>query len=118
MGSLKQVIVLRRDLDMGKGKMVAQGCHASVSAVLETLKRNREIVERWVEEGQRKIVVRVDSEEELLSVYRKALELGLVAVLVEDKGLTQLPPGTPTAVGIGPADEEIIDKVTGHLKLL
>jgi PTH2 family peptidyl-tRNA hydrolase len=115
---LKQVIVLRRDLEMGKGKMVAQGCHAAVEAVLETMKRDKKLVERWLEQGQKKIVLRVDSEEELLDLYRRAQELGITAVLVVDKGLTQLPPNTVTALGLGPAPAEVLDKITGKLKLL
>jgi len=103
---------------MGKGKMVAQGCHAAVEALLETLKRDRQLVEKWFEQGQKKIVVRVDSEEELLDLHCKAQELGVTAVLVVDKGLTQLPPNTVTALGLGPAPVEVLDKITGKLKLL
>ena len=111
---LKQVIVIRADLKMGKGKACAQVAHASLEAYLKAEGRVRE---RWRREGAKKVVVKVNSEEELMEVFRKALELGLPVVLIRDAGLTQLPPGTPTAVGIGPAEEEKLDSITGELKL-
>nr|WP_236944854.1 peptidyl-tRNA hydrolase Pth2 [Infirmifilum uzonense] len=115
---IKQVIVVRRDLQMGRGKMVAQGAHASLGAFLEAQRMKPEWVERWLESGQKKIVVRVESLEELLSVYEEAKSLGLPVSLVRDMGLTQLEPGTITSVGIGPAPASLLDKVTGKLKLL
>ncbi len=118
LGDLKQVIVIRRDLDMGKGKMVAQGAHASLAAFLKTWRTHREWAVAWLRSGQKKVVVRVDSLEELKSVWREAKALGLPAVIVRDRGLTQLPPGTVTALGIGPAPSELVDRVTGRLKLL
>ncbi len=116
----KQVIALRTDLRMGRGKMVVQGAHASVSAAVEALRSRkwRRWAEEWLEEGQKKIAVRVGSEEELLEVYREAVEAGLPAYLVRDAGLTQLPPGTATAVAVGPAPEDLVDPITGRLKLL
>lgn len=118
MGEVKQVIVIRRDIEMGKGKMVAQGAHASLSSFLKTWKSHREWASQWLRSGQKKIVVRVDSLEELKKVYEEARSLGLPVAVVRDRGLTQLPPGTVTAVGIGPAPAELIDRVTGKLKLL
>ncbi|QOJ79693.1 peptidyl-tRNA hydrolase [Infirmifilum lucidum] len=118
MEEIKQVIVIRRDLEMGRGKMVAQGAHASLSAFLEAEKSNPEWVRRWLESGQKKIVVRVDSLEELIRVYNEARNAGLPVALVTDMGLTQLEPGTVTAVGIGPAPSSLIDPITRHLKLL
>jgi PTH2 family peptidyl-tRNA hydrolase len=119
--SFKQTIVLRRDLGMGRGKAAAQAAHASCEAVFKILEsRDRrwlEWLEAWRASGQEKVVLRVNSESELLEVYRRALELGLPASLVVDAGRTQLPPGTKTAVAIGPAPEELVDRVTGHLKL-
>jgi len=115
---LKQVIVIRRDLELGRGKMVAQGAHASLSAFLKTWRTRREWAVRWLRSGQKKVVVRVDSLEELAEVYRRARSLGLPVSVVRDRGLTQVPPGTVTAIGIGPAPADLVDKVTGHLKLL
>lgn len=114
----KQVIVIRRDLDMGRGKMVAQGAHASLSAFLKAWRSRRDWAVEWLRSGQKKVVVRVDSLEELVEVYRRARALELPVAVVKDRGLTQVPPGTVTALGIGPAPADLVDKVTGHLKLL
>ncbi|RLE90908.1 MAG: peptidyl-tRNA hydrolase [Thermoprotei archaeon] len=115
---MKQVIVVRRDLKIGKGKLAVQVAHASVSAALEAQKKFQSWFNEWLEQGQKKVVVKVENEEALLEIYSQAIRLGLPCSLVRDAGLTQLPPGTPTAVGIGPAPAEIVDKVTGKLKLL
>lgn len=114
----KQVIVLRADLEMSKGKIAAQAGHAAVSAAEEARKRWHEWWSGWLEEGQRKIAVRVDSEEELLELEKKAKELQLPSALITDRGLTELPPGTKTCLGIGPAPSDQVDEVTGNLRLL
>lgn len=116
----KQVIVLRKDLNMRKGKMVAQGSHASLAAILKDgkLKKHPD-VDAWLEGRFTKICVSVDSEEELLEIYNKAGALKLVRSLIRDAGLTEFD-GVPTltAVAVGPGDPAKVDKVTGHLKLL
>lgn len=112
---MKQVIVIRKDLNMRKGKMVAQGSHASLGAYLRTEKDDQK---KWMSEGQTKICVSVDSEEDLINVYSLAAKLGLPAVLIRDAGHTELPPNTATAVGIGPCEESSVDPITGKLKLL
>lgn len=68
-------------------------------------------------EGQRKIVLRVDSEAELREIERQAEKMKMSAVLISDMGLTELPPGTVTALGIGPAPANLLDKITGNLPL-
>ncbi len=113
----KQVIVLRADLKMSPGKAAAQAAHASVTALEEARKRKPEWVEAWFEEGQKKVILRVESEGELLELKKKADAEDLPAAIIRDLGLTELPPNTITALGIGPAPSHIIDKVTGHLKL-
>lgn len=114
----KMVIVVRTDLDMGKGKMAAQVAHAAVSAAYTAWRSKGELFRRWFAEGQRKVVVKVSSLSELLQIKREAEAAGVVTALVTDAGLTQLPPGTVTALGIGPDKEGLIDSITGHLKLL
>jgi PTH2 family peptidyl-tRNA hydrolase len=120
-GGYKQSIVVRRDLGMGPGKAAAQAAHASCEAVFRILdsgeKRWLEWLREWRLTGQKKVVLRVNSEAELLSVYTTAVSLGLPASLVVDAGLTQLPPGTRTAAAVGPAPEELVDRVTGRLRL-
>lgn len=103
---------------MGKGKMVAQGCHASISAFLNAKKKNSAWADKWIRQGQKKIVLKVGSEEELIAIYKEALKQDLPCDLINDAGLTQLSPGTTTALGIGPAPANFIDSVTGDLKLL
>jgi PTH2 family peptidyl-tRNA hydrolase len=74
--------------------------------------------EAWLFEGQRKVAVKVASEEELLELEEAAKDLGLPNALIVDRGLTQIPEGTVTCLGIGPAPEEKVDRLTGKLKLL
>jgi peptidyl-tRNA hydrolase, PTH2 family len=114
----KQVIVFRKDLKLGKGKLAAQAGHAAVSAAEEAKKRHRSWWEAWLFEGQRKIAVKVKDEKELLELESQAKELGLPNALIVDRGLTQVPEGTVTCLGIGPAPEGLVDKLTGKLKLL
>jgi PTH2 family peptidyl-tRNA hydrolase len=114
----KQVIVFRSDLKLGKGKIAAQAGHAAVSAAEEARKRHRSWWEAWLFEGQRKIAVKVKSEKELLELEEQAKELGLPNALITDRGLTQVPEGTVTCLGIGPAPAEKVDRLTGKLKLL
>ena len=103
---------------MGKGKLAAQVAHASLSSAEAAMKRRPSWFDGWKEGGQAKIVLRVESEEDLKILYQKAKTAGLPASVVEDRGLTQLEPGTVTCLGIGPAPDAEIDEITGKLKLL
>jgi PTH2 family peptidyl-tRNA hydrolase len=114
----KLAVAVRRDIEMGKGKIAVQVGHASVTASEETRKRHPEWWRSWMDEGQCKVVVKVKSEGELEDLRRDAVALGLVAEMIHDRGLTQVEPGTATCVGIGPGPMEIVDKVTGDLPLL
>ncbi|MGC9079296.1 MAG: peptidyl-tRNA hydrolase Pth2 [Nanopusillaceae archaeon] len=114
----KLVVVVRKDLDIGKGKLCVQVAHAAVECVLQQLKNNKDLVDAWRREGAKKIVLYVENLEKLLDIYQKAIKDGLNSVLISDAGLTQLEPGTITCVGIGPDEEDKIDKITGTLKLL
>ncbi len=114
----KQVIVFRSDLKLGRGKIAAQAGHAAVSAAEEAHKRHRTWWEAWLFEGQRKIAVKVKGEKELLDLETQAKELDLPNALIVDRGLTQVPEGTVTCLGIGPAPATAVDKLTGKLPLL
>jgi len=113
----KQVIVFRSDLKLSKGKVAAQAGHAAFSAAEEARKHHRVWWENWQSEGQRKIVVKVKSEEELLELERMAKESSLPNALIVDRGLTEIPPDTVTCLGIGPAPAEKVDKLTGKIPL-
>ncbi len=114
----KQVIVVRSDLKMSKGKLAVQVAHASVSSFYKTLIEKPEYAKEWLNNKQPKVVVKVSGLKELYEVRDKADELGLITAVIQDAGLTELPPGTVTCIGIGPAPKHIIDEVTGELKLL
>lgn len=114
----KQVIVVRTDLGMSTGKLVAQACHASIGSAEEVRRRNRGLWKSWLEEGGRKIVVGVGSKEQLLGICNRAGDLGIPRYLVEDRGLTEIPPGSITALGVGPERAAKVDRVTGNLPLL
>lgn len=115
---MKQAIVARTDLGMGKGKLAAQAAHASLAAAEEAMKRKEEWYQEWKSTGQMKVVVKVGSEDELQELYKKARTAKLPAALIQDKGLTQVEPGTITCLGIGPGPDDEIDMITGKLKLL
>ena len=115
---MKQAIVVRTDLKMGKGKLAAQVAHASLSAADVARERKSAWYEGWKAGGQAKIVLKVESEEELQKLYLKAKSAGLPVSLIEDRGLTQVEPGTVTCLGIGPAPDGELDEITGKLKLL
>ncbi len=111
----KQVIILRKDLEWGKGKMAAHSAHAAVGSVMLA---DKDAVSKWEEEGSKKVVLKVNSLKELRDIHRKVKDSRLPCFLVRDAGLTQLEKGTVTALGIGPASEKEIDRITGKLKLL
>tara|TARA_R110000823_G_scaffold207786_2_gene338305 strand:- start:751 stop:1131 length:381 start_codon:yes stop_codon:yes gene_type:complete len=120
----KQVIVLRKDLNMRKGKMVAQGSHASMAAVLNDMGEptrqlsDHPFVTEWLKGRFAKICVSVDSLEELVDIYDKAAQAGLPRSLIKDAGFTEFNEPTHTAVAVGPGPIEEIDKITKDLKLL
>ncbi len=111
----KQVILVRDDLKLPKGKLAAQASHASVNALL---KAHKDDIHKWKDEGMKKVVLRVKDLDELLLCRKNAQDAGIVNALVEDAGLTVVEPGTITCLGIGPDKEEKIDSITGHLKCL
>jgi PTH2 family peptidyl-tRNA hydrolase len=114
----KQVLVFRADLKMSKGKIAAQAGHAAVSAAQDAFVHHKKWWEAWLFEGQRKIAVKVQNEKELSELEEAADELGLPHALIVDRGLTEIPEGTVTCLGIGPAPVGKIDRLTGKLQLL
>lgn len=109
---------MRHDLGMRRGKQIAQGAHAAVLVLIET-GLDDPTVKSWFDEGMAKICVRVDSEDELNSIKNLAVENGLPVYMVCDEGRTEFNGVvTPTCLAIGPAQSDVIDIVTGNLKLL
>lgn len=111
----KQVIAVRKDLGMRKGKMIAQGAHAALKAAEIASDEQKEF---WMLTGQTKIVVGIEGSESLLELYKEANEDGLPASLIRDEGRTELEPETRTAVAIGPAEATRVDQHTGDLDLI
>ncbi len=111
----KQCIVMRTDLKLSKGKAAAQAAHASILSYELATVRDRK---NWKEQGQRKVVLKVKNLDEIYNLKYESEKLNLPVAIVEDAGLTEVAPGTVTAIGIGPARTEQIDKVTKDLVLL
>lgn len=111
----KQVIIIRNDLKLPKGKMAAQAAHACVEAVL---KSDKDKVQKWRHEGMKKIALKVDSEKDLLKYLQIAKDSNLTTALITDAGRTCVEPGTRTCIAIGPDNEELIDRVTSQLKMM
>lgn len=128
---VKQMIVVRKDLKMRKGKMIAQGAHASMGALIWNMNFDRkdqeiacyvdhpDVWQEWFETGTTKIAVSVDSEEELFVIKDLAQKAGIPYYMVRDAGRTEFN-GVPTytAIAVGPASSEVLDPITGELKLL
>lgn len=112
---MKQVLIIRQDLKMPKGKMAAQVAHASSAALL---KSHKDDIEKWQKDGMKKVVLKVKDEKELLKCKEQAENLGLVTALITDAGKTFFKTSTITCLGIGPDKEEKIDKVSGSLKMV
>ncbi|OXB79045.1 UNVERIFIED_CONTAM: hypothetical protein H355_005921 [Colinus virginianus] len=116
-GEFKMVLIVRNDLKMGKGKVAAQCSHAAVSAYKQVQRRNPELLKQWEYCGQPKVVLKAPDEETLIQLLADAKRLGLTVSLIQDAGRTQIAPGSQTVLGIGPGPADVVDKVSGHLKL-
>ncbi len=112
---MKQVIVVNNELKLPKGKLAAQAAHAAVGAYLEASESDQQT---WLDEGMPKVVLKVDSVADLLSLEEAARAKGIAACLIVDAGRTVVPEGTITCLGLGPAEDEVLDELTGELKLL
>ena len=110
---LKQVMLIRKDLKLSRGKLAVQVAHASVTAAEKS-----EFKKDWLSHEQKKVVLTTENLNELFELFEKAKREGLPCALIRDAGHTEIPPGTVTCVGIGPAQDKDIDAVTGDLKLL
>ncbi len=114
----KMCIVLRMDLGMSTGKLIAQAAHAAVGASELGKKENHKAWRRWRDEGAKKVALEAESLEEIEELAGKANKLDIVNILIQDAGHTEVPPGTVTALGLGPDRTDLLDKVTGSLPLI
>ncbi|MFB6193409.1 MAG: peptidyl-tRNA hydrolase Pth2 [Candidatus Nanohaloarchaea archaeon] len=114
MTQYKQAIVLKQDTGMSRGKAIAQACHASLKAYKRAGEETRE---EWESQGGKKVALET-GDKDIRNRFQRAKDQGIPAYLVEDAGLTELEPGTITALGVGPASESKIDSITGDLKLI
>ena len=114
----KMVIVARLDLNLSPGKLASQVAHAAVACTLLTKQNNNKWFKKWMDEGAKKAVVKVDREDDFYPLKEKAESLDIVSIIISDAGHTEIPAGTKTVLGIGPAPNNLIDQVTGHLPVL
>jgi len=114
----KLCVVIRKDLKLSPGKTAVQVAHAAVSCSLGAKKKNTLWFNAWFKEGQKKVVLKGKDLSELFFLKEKAESLGIQTSLISDAGLTEIPPGTVTCLGIGPAPADKVDSVTGQLPLL
>ena len=108
-------MVVRTDLKMRKGKIAAQCCHGAIGAYK---KSPSDKVRKWENEAYAKVVLKVQTLDELEELKKIADEKGIVSYLVVDAGRTQIPTSSVTVLALGPDEDEILDEVTGDLKLL
>ena len=109
-------LIVRKDLRLSAGKVAVQCSHAAVSCALIARKHEPRLMERWQSSGGRKISLAVDSLDLLKELMIKAKSAGLITHMVKDAGHTEIPPGTITVLGIGPAPKSSINALTGELK--
>jgi PTH2 family peptidyl-tRNA hydrolase len=111
----KQCLIIRNDIKMSCGKRCAQAAHASIGAYNNA---DKSLQKSWLSEGQKKVVLRANDERTLYELKVIAERVGISSSLIQDAGMTEIPPGTITALGLGPAKSEDLDKITGTLSLL
>ncbi|KAK5779453.1 hypothetical protein RI543_003344 [Arxiozyma heterogenica] len=122
-GEVRMALVIRQDLGMQKGKIAAQCCHAALGCyrMIATdpsrSSYNPAMVNRWLRGGQAKITLKCPNKDVMDELYAKAISLGVNAIVIHDAGRTQIAAGSATVLGLGPAPKDILDQITGELKL-
>ncbi len=117
-GPVKLILIINNGLKMGKGKIAAQAGHASVQATLKAGEKNPLALQAWLSSGQKKVCLKGDDADQLLALEKQAKEAGLLTSKIHDAGHTQIPSGSLTVLAIGPCQDELVEKITGTLKLL
>lgn len=122
-GEVRMALVIRQDLGMQKGKIAAQCCHAALGCyrMIATdpshSSYNPAMVNRWLRGGQAKITLKCPNKDVMDELYAEAISLGVNAIVIHDAGRTQIAAGSATVLGLGPAPKDILDQITGELKL-
>ena len=114
----KMVIVTRKDLKLSEGKLAAQVAHAAVECALMTKKNKSKWFKKWMIEGAKKAILKTNNLDEFYSLKELADNLNISSIIISDAGHTEIPIGTKTVLGVGPAPSNLIDKITGRLSLL
>jgi len=117
-GSYKMVLVIRGELRLTPGKAAVQAAHAAVMLVQRAEKASPPALEGWLAEGQKKVALELATLPEMEAIERRARGAGIPTIWVEDAGFTEVPPGTRTCLGLGPALATALDPITGSLPLL
>jgi PTH2 family peptidyl-tRNA hydrolase len=112
------VLVVRGELRLTPGKVAVQVAHAAVMLAREASRRRKAELDAWEAQGQKKIALLLPTLAEMEELEHRAKGMGILTVFVEDAGLTEVPPGTRTVLGLGPAKAEEVDRLTGTLPLL
>ncbi|VFQ84674.1 unnamed protein product [Cuscuta campestris] len=115
---LKMVLVVRRDLKMGQGKIASQCAHAATGMYSELMSSDRSLLRQWEVCGQPKIVVACKNQQEMNKVKEAAESIGLPTFVVADAGRTQVASGSKTVLAVGPGSKSAVDSITGKLNLL
>ncbi|MCL5423598.1 MAG: peptidyl-tRNA hydrolase Pth2 [Candidatus Marsarchaeota archaeon] len=115
---IKQAIIIRSDLEMSRGKIAAQAAHASLMSYFEAERSDPKKAKLWLDSGEKKIVLKVSDEQSLIKLYNAFKFRQIPCALVTDAGLTEIPPGSKTALGVGPWDSKGVNEFTLGLKLL
>ena len=114
----KLVVVVRADLKLKPGKIATQVAHASVNCAFACRKSRKKWFKKWYEAGQKKVVLKAENLETLRQLQQETRQSKIPHSMITDAGLTEVPPGTVTCLGIGPAPEKEIDAITGELPLV
>ncbi len=117
-GECKMVLCVRMDLKMGKGKIAAQCCHATLGVFKKLWRKRDPVLRQWEDCGQPKVTLQVPDEQAMLELYARAKEAGVPTYIVVDAGRTQVAPNSRTVMAVGPAPVADVNTVTGGLKLL
>ena len=112
------MIGVRKDIALSCGKIAVQVAHAAVECAFALRASDSSLLRKWRAEGGKKVVVWVEDIEEIHGLELAAQRMGITAEIIRDAGATEVPPGTITCIGLGPAQEEMIDQLTRDLPLL